>query len=98
MRWSTKTNKSPTNYQHFVGNQRFLLKSNILIDNIHTSSYYLFIIKKWVILLAKEHKKRITVSVTPEMDKKLRQEAKDRGLSVSTVVTLALEEYWKSGK
>ncbi len=45
-----------------------------------------------------EQKKRITVSITPEMDKKLRQEAKDRGLSVSTVVTLALEEYWKSGK
>lgn len=51
-----------------------------------------------MILLVKEQKKRITVSITPEMDKKLRQEAKDRGLSVSTVVTLALEEYWKSGK
>lgn len=48
--------------------------------------------------MAQEQKKRITVSITPEMDKKLRQEAKDRGLSVSTVVTLALEEYWKNEK
>jgi post-segregation antitoxin (ccd killing protein) len=48
--------------------------------------------------LVKEEKKRITFSITSEMDKKLRQEAKKRGLSVSTVVTLALEEYWKSGK
>lgn len=48
--------------------------------------------------MTKENKKRITVSITPEMDEKLRQEAKDRGLSISTVITLALEEYWKSGK
>lgn len=48
--------------------------------------------------MAEEYKKRITVSITREMDEKLRQEAKDRGLSISTVVTLALEEYWKSGK
>lgn len=43
-------------------------------------------------------KKRITVSLTSELDQKLREEAKKRGLSISTVVTLALEEYWKSGK
>lgn len=48
--------------------------------------------------MANRQKKRITITVTPEMDQKLRQEAKDRGLSISTVVTLALEEYWKSGK
>lgn len=48
--------------------------------------------------MANEEKKRITFSITSEMDKKLREEAKKRGLPVSTVVKLALEEYWKSGK
>lgn len=54
--------------------------------------------KRWVILLTEEHKKRIAVSITPEMDEKLREEAKDRGLSISTVLTLALEEYSKTAK
>ena len=59
---------------------------------------YNIIIINGVIYLDNRRKKRITITVTPEMDKKLRREAKERGLSISTVVTLALEEYWKSGK
>ena len=69
-----------------------------MFDLCHTLSYNAYIINKEVVYLANRQKKRITITVTPEMDQKLRQEAKDRGLSISTVVTLALEEYWKSGK
>lgn len=69
-----------------------------MFDLRHILSYNDYIINKEVVCLANRQKKRITITVTPEMDQKLRQEAKDRGLSISTVVTLALEEYWKSGK
>lgn len=69
-----------------------------MFDLRHILSYNAYIINKEVVCLANRQKKRITITVTPEMDQKLRQEAKDRGLSISTVVTLALEEYWKSGK
>ena len=69
-----------------------------MFDLCHILSYNAYIINKEVVCLANRQKKRITITVTPEMDQKLRQEAKDRGLSISTVVTLALEEYWKSGK
>lgn len=69
-----------------------------MFDLCHILSYNIYIINKEVVYLANRQKKRITITVTPEMDQKLRQEAKDRGLSISTVVTLALEEYWKSGK
>lgn len=69
-----------------------------MFDLRHILSYNSYIINKEVVCLSNRQKKRITITVTPEMDQKLRQEAKDRGLSISTVVTLALEEYWKSGK
>ena len=45
--------------------------------------------------MATDEKSRVTVAITAEMNKKLREEAKKRGLSISAVVTLALEDYLK---
>ena len=45
--------------------------------------------------MATNEKSRVTVAITAEMNKKLREEAKKRGLSISAVVTLALEDYLK---
>lgn len=45
--------------------------------------------------MATNEKSRVTVAITTEMNEKLREEAKKRGLSISAVVTLALEDYLK---
>ena len=45
--------------------------------------------------MATNEKSRVTVAITAEMNEKLREEAKKRGLSISAVVTLALEDYLK---
>lgn len=100
--YSTKGLQGSTKRQQSVNilatNYVFLWFCKFLFDLRHILSYNAYIINKEVVCLANRQKKRITITVTPEMDQKLRQEAKDRGLSISTVVTLALEEYWKSGK
>lgn len=38
-------------------------------------------------------KERVTITLSPNVHKKLRDEAEKRGLAMSTIVTLALEEY-----
>ena len=48
--------------------------------------------------MATNEKSRVTVAITAEMNEKLREEAKKRGLSISAVVTLALEDYLKKIK
>lgn len=45
-----------------------------------------------------EKKERITVTLSSRLNDELREQAKNRGLSMSTIVTLALEEYFKSEK
>jgi len=45
-----------------------------------------------------EKKERITVTLSPGLNEELREQAKKRGLSMSTIVTLALEEYFNLEK
>lgn len=48
-----------------------------------------------VLLMSAEGKSRVTVALANELNEKLRTEAKERGLSITTIVTLALEDYFK---
>jgi len=48
-----------------------------------------------VLLMSAEGKSRVTVALANELNEKLRKEAKERGLSITTIVTLALEDYFK---
>lgn len=48
-----------------------------------------------VLLMSAEGKIRVTVALANELNEKLRKEAKERGLSITTIVTLALEDYFK---
>ena len=48
-----------------------------------------------VLLMSTEGKSRVTVALANELNEKLRKEAKERGLSITTIVTLALEDYFK---
>ena len=48
-----------------------------------------------VLLMSAEGKSRVTVALANELNEKLRIEAKERGLSITTIVTLALEDYFK---
>lgn len=45
--------------------------------------------------MSAEGKSRVTVALANELNEKLRTEAKERGLSITTIVTLALEDYFK---
>jgi predicted amino acid-binding ACT domain protein len=48
-----------------------------------------------VLSMSAEGKSRVTVALANELNEKLRREAKERGLSITTIVTLALEDYFK---
>ncbi|MDY5974818.1 MAG: CopG family transcriptional regulator [Streptococcus hyovaginalis] len=48
-----------------------------------------------VLLMSAEGKSRVTVALANELNERLRKEAKERGLSITTIVTLALEDYFK---
>lgn len=48
-----------------------------------------------VLLMSAERKSRVTVALANELNERLRKEAKERGLSITTIVTLALEDYFK---
>lgn len=45
-----------------------------------------------------QKKERVTVTLSPELNEELREQAEKRGLSMSTIVTLALEQYFKLEK
>ncbi|MFW3506087.1 CopG family transcriptional regulator [Streptococcus hyovaginalis] len=45
--------------------------------------------------MSAEGKSRVTVALANELNERLRKEAKERGLSITTIVTLALEDYFK---
>lgn len=48
--------------------------------------------------MTKSTKERITISLTPQALKELEELAKERGMTKSVVITLALEEYKRKGK
>lgn len=49
-------------------------------------------------LVMVQKKERVTVTLSPELNEELREQAEKRGLSMSTIVTLALEQYFKLEK
>lgn len=48
--------------------------------------------------MTKSRKERITISLTPQALRELEELAKERGMTKSVVIMLALEEYKKKGQ
>lgn len=80
--------------RNWRGIGEFFIKDTQIVEKmIH--KWYSGFIQKWRTKMISEDKKRIQVSLTLNMMNELDKASAERGLSKSTIITLALEEFLK---